>query len=171
MKKMKKMKKITIILSMPLLISCGSSETNDKKTINENPNAVLVDSEKKWEEFTVLAVGNTMSDMKFNVKNITVKEGSWVRIKLINEGIDAAMLHNIVVINYGTRKEVAMESINAGPDKKYVADNNNVIAFSDLANPGETVILEFKAPDKGNYEFLCTYPGHSEMMRGYFFVK
>ena len=24
---------------------------------------------------------------------------------------------------------------------------------------------------KGNYEYLCTYPGHAEIMRGYFFVK
>ena len=165
------MKKITIILSMSLLISCGSSDKNDKKPINDNSNAVLVESEKKWEEFTVGAVGNTMSDMKFDVKNITVKEGSWVRIKLVNQGVDPAMLHNIVFINYGTRKEVAMQSIDAGPDRKYVPDNSNVIAFSDLANPGETVILEFKAPDRGNYEFLCTYPGHSEIMRGYFFVK
>ena len=156
---------------MSLLISCGSSDKNDKKPINDNSNAVLVESEKKWEEFTVGAVGNTMSDMKFDVKNITVKEGSWVRIKLVNEGIDPAMLHNIVFINYGTRKEVAMQSIDAGPDRKYVPDNSNVIAFSDLANPGETIILEFKAPDRGNYEFLCTYPGHSEIMRGYFFVK
>ncbi len=156
---------------MSLLISCGSSDKNDKKPINDNSNAVLVESEKKWEEFTVGAVGNTMSDMKFDVKNITVKEGSWVRIKLVNEGVDPAMLHNIVFINYGTRKEVAMQSIDAGPDRKYVPDNSNVIAFSDLANPGETIILEFKAPDRGNYEFLCTYPGHSEIMRGYFFVK
>tara|TARA_B110000211_G_scaffold65591_1_gene75565 strand:- start:1214 stop:1396 length:183 start_codon:yes stop_codon:yes gene_type:complete len=26
-------------------------------------------------------------------------------------------------------------------------------------------------PKKGNYEYLCTYPGHAEIMRGYFFVK
>jgi len=47
----------------------------------------------------------------------------------------------------------------------------DVIAASDLAMPGETVVLEFKAPSKGNYEYLCTYPGHGEIMRGYFFVK
>ena len=64
-----------------------------------------------------------------------------------------------------------MQAIEAGSDMKYVPNNDNVIASSDLAMPGETVMLEFKAPSKGNYEFLCTYPGHSEMMRGYFFVK
>ena len=64
-----------------------------------------------------------------------------------------------------------MEAIQSGMSSKYIPNNSNVIAGSDLANPGETIILEFDAPKKGNYEFLCTYPGHSEMMRGYFFVK
>ena len=165
------MKKITLILSISIFISCGSSNKNDKNITNENTNVELVESEKKWEEFTIGAIGNTMSEMKYDVQNITVKNGSWVRINLVNEGIDAAMLHNIVFVNYGTRKEVAQEAIKAGSSKKYVPDNANVIAFSDLAKPGETVVLEFKAPKKGNYEFICTYPGHSEIMRGYFFVK
>lgn len=165
------MKKITLILSISIFISCGSSNENDKNITNENTNVELVESEKKWEEFTIGAIGNTMSEMKYDVQNITVKNGSWVRINLVNEGIDAAMLHNIVFVNYGTRKEVAQEAIKAGSSKKYVPDNSNVIAFSDLAKPGETVVLEFKAPNKGNYEFICTYPGHSEIMRGYFFVK
>ena len=165
------MKKISLILSISIFISCGSSNKNDKKITNENTNVELLESEKKWEEFTIGAIGNTMSEMKYDVQNITVKNGSWVRINLVNEGIDAAMLHNIVFVNYGTRKEVAQEAIKAGSSKKYVPDNANVIAFSDLAQPGETVVLEFKAPKKGNYEFICTYPGHSEIMRGYFFVK
>ena len=165
------MKKISLILSISIFISCGSSNKNDKNITNENTNVELVESEKKWEEFTIGAIGNTMAEMKYDVQNITVKNGSWVRINLVNEGIDAAMLHNIVFVNYGTRKEVAQEAIKAGSSKKYVPDNANVIAFSDLAQPGETVVLEFKAPKKGNYEFICTYPGHSEIMRGYFFVK
>ena len=165
------MKKISLILSISIFISCGSSNKNDKNITNENTNVELVESEKKWEEFTIGAIGNTMSEMKYDVQNITVKNGSWVRINLVNEGIDAAMLHNIVFVNYGTRKEVAQEAIKVGSSKKYVPDNANVIAFSDLAHPGETVVLEFKAPKKGNYEFICTYPGHSEIMRGYFFVK
>jgi len=166
------MKKIALILSVTILISCGSSENKSTETktndINTNES---VENEINWEEFTVGAVGNTMSEMKFDKKNITVKAGSWVRINLVNEGVDPAMLHNIVFVKYGTRKEVAKQSIEAGPDLKFVPKSSDVIASSDLANPGETVILEFEAPEKGNYEFICTYPGHSEIMRGYFFVK
>ena len=166
------MKKTALILSVTILISCGSSEKNssDVNTINNNT-IETVENEKNWEEFTVGAVGNTMSEMKFDKKNITVQAGSWVRINLVNEGVDPAMLHNIVFVKYGTRKEVAKQSIEDGPDLQFVPKSSDVIAYSDLADPGETVVLEFEAPEKGNYEFICTYPGHSEIMRGYFFVK
>ena len=166
------MKKTALILSVTILISCGSSEkkSSDVKT-NDINTIETVEKEKNWEEFTIGAVGNTMSEMKFDTKNITVQQGSWVRIKLVNEGVDPAMLHNIVFVKYGTRKEVAKQSIEAGPDLQFVPKSSDVIAYSDLADPGETVVLEFEAPEKGNYEFICTYPGHSEIMRGYFFVK
>tara|TARA_Y100001978_G_C23697985_1_gene438832 strand:- start:2629 stop:3129 length:501 start_codon:yes stop_codon:yes gene_type:complete len=166
------MKKIALILSVTILISCGSSE-NKSTDVNKNDvnKTETVENEKNWEEFTVGAIGNTMSEMKFDKKNITVQAGSWVRINLVNEGVDPAMLHNIVFVKYGTRKEVAKQSIEAGPDLQFVPKSSDVIAYSDLANPGETVVLEFEAPEKGNYEFICTYPGHSEIMRGYFFVK
>ena len=163
------MKKITIIMSVSMLLSCGPS-ANDNELQKEKSNLEIANTEQKTEEFTVRAVGNTMAEMKFDIPNITVKEGSKVKITLINEGSDPAMLHNIVFINYGSRKEIAMQAIESA-STKYIPNNSNVIAGSDLANPGETVVLEFNAPKKGNYEFLCTYPGHAEMMRGYFFVK
>jgi len=166
------MKKTALILSVTILISCGSSENKSSDVNTNDVNTIeTVEKEKNWEEFTVGAVGNTMTEMKFDKKNITVQAGSWVRINLVNEGVDPAMLHNIVFVKYGTRKEVAKQSIEAGPDLQFVPKSSDVIAYSDLADPGETVVLEFEAPEKGNYEFICTYPGHSEIMRGYFFVK
>ena len=65
----------------------------------------------------------------------------------------------------------AAKAVQAGGDKNYVPEDPNLIAASDMAQPGETVVLEFDAPKKGNYEFFCSYPGHSQMMRGYLFVK
>ena len=166
------MNKTALILSVTILISCGSSENKSSDVNTNDVNTIeTVEKEKNWEEFTVGAVGNTMSEMKFDKKNITVQAGSWVRINLVNEGVDPAMLHNIVFVKYGTRKDVAKQSIEAGPDLQFVPKSSDVIAYSDLADPGETVVLEFEAPEKGNYEFICTYPGHSEIMRGYFFVK
>lgn len=165
------MKKIIGILSIALLASCGSSDSpqdtnsssNDNTNVNQNTNLVY--------EFTIKAVGNTMQEMAFDTKVLEVKAGSKVKITLVNEGIDASMIHNIVFVNSGTRQEVAMACVAAGPDKKFIAENPNIIAASDLANPESSIVLEFTAPPKGDYEFLCTYPGHSEMMKGWLYVE
>ena len=156
-----------LLLCTTLFISCSSSETKTEKTVNK----IKPETEKVWEEFTIEALGNTMMDMQFSLKNISVKAGSWVRINLVNKGLDPAMIHNILIVNYNKRAEIATAAIEAGPELDYIPNSKDVIAGSKQANPGETVTLEFKAPAKGNYEFFCSYPGHSGKMRGYFFVK
>jgi len=156
-----------LVLSTVLFISCGESETKVLETVNNNKPV----TEKLWQEFTIEALGNTMMDMKYSLKNISVNEGSWVRINLVNKGSDPAMIHNILFVNYNKRSEIATAAIEAGPALDYIPVSKEVIAGSKQAKPGETVTLEFKAPAKGNYEFFCSYPGHSSKMRGYFFVK
>jgi len=165
------MQKISIYMSILILFSCGSNNSSEEKTDINQTKIENIKTEQKIEEVTIRALGNTMAEMKYDLPNITVSEGSKVKVTLVNESQDAAMIHNIVFIKYGSRKEVAAEAIKAGEANKFIPNNTNVIAGSDLANPKETIVFEFNAPNKGNYEFLCTYPGHSEMMRGYFFVK
>ena len=146
--------------------SCGSDTT--KSDVVET---VVKEEVKTWEEFNISALGNTMQEMMFSEKNINVKEGSWIRIVLKNEGIDQAMIHNILFVNFGKRKDVALKANEAGPDNDFIPNHPELIAASALALPGETVTLEFQAPAKGNYEFFCSYPGHADMMKGYLFVK
>tara|TARA_B100001057_G_C22754564_1_gene913149 strand:- start:221 stop:721 length:501 start_codon:yes stop_codon:yes gene_type:complete len=164
-------RKITsfVVVSLLLISSCGSSDVKVSNEVVEP--APKAQAEKVWEEFTLGAVGNTMMDMKYSLKNITVKEGSWVRIILENQGSDPAMIHNILFITYGKRADLALSAVEAGLESNYIPKSKDVIAASGLAQPGETVTLEFEAPKKGNYEFFCSYPGHSTAMRGYFFVK
>ena len=159
------MKKIIGILSIALLFSCGSSDKPENSMESNEANASIVN------EFTIKAVGNTMQEMAYDTKVLEVKAGSTVKITLVNEGIDASMIHNIVFVKKGTTEEVAMACVAAGPDKKFVAENPNIIAASGLANPQQTIVLEFIAPPKGDYEFLCTYPGHSNMMKGWLYVE
>ena len=45
-----------------------------------------------------------MAEMKYDVENITVKEGSRIKVNLINEGVDIAMQHNILFVNFGKEK-------------------------------------------------------------------
>ena len=159
-------KVVSLVVSLFLLVSCGSEpkQSSESSQIEDVKEKTLV-------EFNIRAVGNTMAEMKYDVENIKVKEGSRIKITLVNEGIDVAMQHNILFVNFGKRKDVAAKAVQAGGDKNYIPEDPNLIAASDMAKPGQTVSLEFDAPKKGNYEFFCSYPGHSQMMRGYLFVK
>tara|TARA_B110000211_G_scaffold52621_1_gene58055 strand:+ start:354 stop:866 length:513 start_codon:yes stop_codon:yes gene_type:complete len=169
--KMKNSKNLITIVLVACLFACAGEKNTEKSDQKKTEITRLQAIEKKWETFDIGAIGNTMSEMKYDIESITVKEGAWVRINLENKGIDNAMMHNIVFINYGTRKKVASEAIKIWPSQNFVENKKNIIAYSGVSKPGESVTLEFKAPKKGNYEFLCTYPGHAEIMRGYFFVK
>ena len=71
-----------LLICSTLFISCGSSETKVEKPVNN----VKPETEKIWEEFTIEALGNTMMDMQYSLKNISVNAGSWVRINLVNKG-------------------------------------------------------------------------------------
>jgi azurin len=117
------------------------------------------------------AVGNTMTDMHFDATEIHVKAGDKVEISLTNDGTDAAMVHNVVIVKPENADTVATLGLQAGMKKNFVPDSKMVIAGSALANPGKKVEVKFKAPEKGEYLFICTYPGHYKIMRGKFIVE
>ncbi len=53
----------------------------------------------------------------------------------------------------------------------YVLNDPAEICFSPILNPGDQYTVYFEAPKKtGRYRFLCTYPGHWQVMRGSLFV-
>jgi azurin len=152
----------SIILTIILLFSCG--QNNSTKTIETK-------ATKQTYEFTINAIGNTMMDMSYDTKEIKVTSGSKIKINLINQGTDAAMLHNIVFVQKDMEKDVAMEGISLKEQNYFNPKNPNVIAGSTVAAPGATVTFEFIAPETGVYSYICTYPGHWMKMRGTLIVE
>ena len=47
----------------------------------------------------------------------------------------------------------------------------DVIAATKLLGPGESETISFTAPEPGDYQFVCSFPGHFAMMRGIMVVK
>lgn len=119
----------------------------------------------------VHAVGESMTEMKFEPKRLEVPAGANVTVTLVNKASSEAMIHNFVVIKAGSQEEVNEQAMKAGSDKDYIPENDNIIAATSMAQPGETVEVEFTAPtEPGTYQFICTYPGHAAM-KGIFLVK
>lgn len=54
-----------------------------------------------------------------------------------------------------------------GLAKHYVPDSTDVLVYTDMTNPKESFTIHFTAPkEKGDYPYLCTFPGHWMVMNG-----
>mgnify|MGYP001307686700 CR=1 FL=1 len=79
--------------------------------------------------------------------------------------------HNLVIVESGTRDEVAEAGITAGPANGWVPPGDpRVLVHTKLLEPGSTGEVRFQAPKPGVYDFVCTFPGHNLTMFGSFIV-
>ena len=134
----------------------------DPKAINPDAEVISI---------TLKAEGNSMADMHYDQKTISVKSGSTVKLKFINTAKDEAMPHNWVLVYDGTMETVAAAGLAAGKDNSFVPASNDVLIATKLLGPGEETEITFAAPPAGKYQFVCTYPGHWSIMNGVFEVN
>jgi putative heme-binding domain-containing protein len=80
------------------------------------------------------------------------------------------MQHNLLIVEPGALQEVgqAAEALGAsGFAKNFVPDSPKVLVKSKLIQPRTTEIIRFTAPKTpGDYQYLCTFPGHWIIMNG-----
>ena len=54
-----------------------------------------------------------------------------------------------------------------GTAKNWVPDLKEILFHTKIVQPGATEVIYFVAPStEGDYEYVCTYPGHYMSMRG-----
>lgn len=114
-------------------------------------------------------------DMKFNTKEIRVKAGQTVKLSLTHTGTmkSNVMGHNFVLLDTTVSFEGFVEESNKAQDNGYLSKSmeKDIIAHTKLLGGGERDEIEFPAPKKGTYDFLCSFPGHAAIMRGKFIVE
>ena len=55
----------------------------------------------------------------------------------------------------------------SGESMSFVPNSTDVIAHTTILQPESTETIYFTVPNKlGNYDFVCTFPGHSILMKG-----
>ena len=117
----------------------------------------------------VLSITPVGNEMKFAQTELTVEAGETVRIVLENTATSPAMQHNVVVLT-GDDNEVINrvgQAAMGAASTEYVPEDEAILAYTPLAEPGETVDVTFEAPtEPGTYSFICTFPGHYMMMQG-----
>ena len=118
-----------------------------------------------------LEVGDNIA---YNTKKIEVAAGSLVALSIVHTGKMAAsaMGHNFVLLKQGVdMAQFATAAISAA-DNAYIPKDmeDQVIANTKVVGGGEEDTIEFPAPPKGEYVFLCSFPGHYMQMNGKFIV-
>lgn len=120
----------------------------------------------------VFIVHTVHEQLRFDTTRITVQAGRPFEVIFEN---DDGMPHNFVIVPPGRHAEIGNAAMTMTPDKldkqgrAYLppAYEREILAATRLLEPGQKETLKVKAPAKpGDYEFVCTFPGHALVMWG-----
>ncbi len=169
------MKYIIISILAITLVACGGGQKDTGfDTDNEELSSAPVKATTPVDEsdtIRIVALGANMSEMKFDTKSIKVPANKEITVLLVNESTDATMPHNIVFIQEGTANEVGQGGVKFKDNAYINPEDQNVLAHSPLVQIGETAYFTFTTPAAGDYEFICSYPGHWGKMKGKFVTE
>ncbi len=160
-----------------MLVACGGEQKSSQEAPSASPETTVtpeptqtIDPDAPVVELTLRAVGNTMAEITFDQKELRVPAGTTVKLTLINESKDETMHHNFVLIVRGAAQKVADEGMKLGQAGNYLPTMDEVFAGTPMLGPGQSATITFSAPAEGEYQYICTYPGHFSVMNGRFFV-
>lgn len=123
-------------------------------------------------DLTTVRINAIVEKIQFDVKSFDLKAGKKVKVIFVNPDF---MPHNFVVTKPGKADSVAAAAIALGADgfkKQFLPETDDILHATKLLEKGQTEELEFTAPtEPGEYQFICTFPGHATLMRGVITVK
>lgn len=139
------------IFALGLFILAGIACTNSPAT----PKDI---SPKK--EITISTLGEAMM---FDKNELYVKSGEEITLTFVNNA--SFLKHNFVLVKPGKGEEVGRAGTKAGEAGDFTPNSPDVIAHTKLIGHGKE-ILKFKAPAPGDYPYICSFPGHYNVMKG-----
>ncbi|WP_218839728.1 azurin [Salinimicrobium sediminis] len=140
--------------------------------INHNPGIAAMNNTNENFQPVKTIVINSNDQMRFDTNEIRVKAGEKIKLTLNHTGKlpKNAMGHNFVLLEAGTDVAKFSQAAMNAKATEYIP-SKGVIAHTKLIGGGESTTIEFTAPKKGTYEFICSFPGHYAMMKGKFIVE
>ncbi|MBL9135637.1 MAG: HEAT repeat domain-containing protein [Verrucomicrobiales bacterium] len=112
--------------------------------------------------------------MRYDTPRLVVEAGK--PFELIVENGDF-MPHNLVIVKPGAREKVGVAASTMRPDqfdnrgRAYVPRSDEILAATRLLESGQKETLKVTAPEtEGDHEYVCTFPGHHQVMWGWLIV-
>ena len=160
------------VFSFIALIGCGGKEKKEKEGFSYEKKTSETKKVDAHNPNDVVITSNDL--MKYNKSEIKVKAGSKVKITLKHIGkLDKKIMgHNFVLLKQGVDLIAFGNKAVSFADNDYIPKGTeDVIAYTKIIGAGETAVVEFDAPEPGEYDFLCSFPGHYSIMKGKFIVE
>jgi len=192
---MKHLKFKSVIVVMLVSFLGFTACKNDKKQTKENASSEQVDQQSEEQTSSPEATSEEDTDqsassedkniaeltidgsdkMQYDKKELKVKAGQTVQLTLTHSGSmpKSAMGHNFVLLKNGVDPADFAKAAWKAKDNDYIPSDkaDDIIAHTKVIGGGEETTITFKAPEKGTYDFLCTFPGHYANMHGKFIVE
>jgi len=166
---MRKLFLLGAFASALIISSCGGDQKKSQNTdaaagtrqaTSESTDAAPVISN------TVVITGN--DQMRFDLDEIRVKAGEKVTLTFKNAGVlsKEAMGHNWVLLKPATDVAAFATEAMASKATEFIPTGSKaIIAHTKLLGPNESDTITFTV-EKGEYEYICSFPGHYGIMRG-----
>lgn len=124
---------------------------------------------------TINLTGN--DTLTYSLPTITAKPLEMLKVVLRTMSMQPAsqMAHNFVLLKPGVDVDAFITAAALARTEGHLPGvyKTKIFVASDLAEPGTTVAVTFKAPGSpGRYAYVCTFPGHyNGGMKGVLVVK
>ena len=146
-------------------------QKNDKTEIATIVKNIYKNDDYIFKDKFKIKISTVKDKMMYDVKEFSVETGRLVSLQFVNKDLAP---HNLLIVKPGKADEVSNLAISLaddGPKKEWRPDTPLILWGSKMINQNQSDEIIFNAPDPGIYPFICTYPGHSQMMRGIMKVK
>ena len=145
-----------------LFVSCSNNKNNEspKNKINQISN----------KDFIII---NSYDNMFFDKKELNIKANEEINLVLKHNGKmkKEIMGHNFVLL----KKNVDIDNFarKASMSKKtdYIPNTNETIAYTKLIGGGQSDTITFTIKETGKYNYICSFPGHYQVMKGILHVN
>ena len=121
-----------------------------------------------------ITISTLEAQMKYDVQSFSVKPNS--KVKVIFKNPDS-LPHNLIFCTPGKKKggdkgQEVIDAVLKLGDKGVEMDwepkeHPRILASSGMVQPGKDTTFYFKVPKvEGDYPYICTFPGHYQLMNG-----
>lgn len=172
---MKHLSIITLSISILFLTGCKNEATpKSNETISNETPSIEQTTPKVEENLKEINLEISSNDqMQYDKTELKVKTGQKITLTLKHTGKmkKEVMGHNWVLLKIGTDIPIFAAKAVKAKDNEYIPSGDEIIAHTKIIGGGESDSITFDAPEKGIYDFICSFPGHYAIMKGKLIVE